>query len=183
MKITDAPGEINVDAMLDVFHAVIRDVPELPFDDIEYVRMDGRFSHFVDPEVQSLWIGFALGHRARDRLGTIPEQRSTYGAPVESAPAPAPAPALWCIGEYLAGLADTLEAAGVDQSLWKQWRKDGQIVKGACIEIVDARRLLLNTFYWMSGHPEFQDIKRDIKGALRRLGVAIDRPHLEETSG
>ena len=132
MKITNAPGEIDVDAMLDIFHAVIRDVPELPFDDIHYVRTtsDG-FSHFVDPEIQSLWIGFALGHRARDRLVKIPEQRPVYGSPDVSCtwgnaiapPEGEGPPPLFCIGEYLASLADTLDvpvlvlsrqAAGLD---------------------------------------------------------------------
>lgn len=166
MKITDAPGEVTVEAMLDVFIAVMKDTGT-EAEPLHIRNSDGTFAYFCDGDLNTMWIGFALGHRSRDRLAKIPEQRPGAGDRLHS-------PTLFCIGDYLTALAETLEAAGVDRSRWQQWRKDGQIVKGACAQVLEARHQLLNTFYWMAAHPEFKEIRRDIKGALRQLGAAVD---------
>ena len=173
MKITDTPGEIDVEDMVPIFIAVIEDTHWVDHEKMTYIRnKDRSFDCFLDPEVEAMWTGFALGQRSRDRVNSIPKSRThdSIGYPT-----------LFQIGLFITSLSKTLEAAGVSRHAWEQWRIDGRILMNAYFSIMSAREALAGTFACMHAA---DDPGRDaLLDALRQLGTAVDLPELKEPAG
>lgn len=67
LTIKEKPGCITVDAMRQAFEAAIRATPALASNSsLACMEMNGKFSHYIDPETDTLWIGFALGMRTHE---------------------------------------------------------------------------------------------------------------------
>jgi len=174
MKITDAPGEIDVEDMLQIFLRILDDTNWLDHEERTYIRnQDRSFDCFCDPVVQTMWIGFALGHRSRDRLASIPKSRTHD---------PEGYPTLFQIGLFITSLSKTLEAAGVSRHSWEQWRIDGRIIMTAYWQILAARQVLLDSFA-AAGELRLPYGSVALLDALRQLGTAVDLPEIDEPAG
>lgn len=69
MNIADKPGCITKAEMRPLFEKSIQDTPA--FRDstpLGAVTVNGAFSHYVDPDTDTMWIGFCLGMRVAERL-------------------------------------------------------------------------------------------------------------------
>ncbi len=60
---------ISIDTMRGHFERMIKDTPR--FRDstpLEIFKVNGAFSHYFNPDTDTMWIGFALGMRMAERL-------------------------------------------------------------------------------------------------------------------
>lgn len=59
----------TVDGMRLHFEKMVNDTPVLKKNTpIGIMEINGKFSHYMDPDTDTLWIGFALGMRCSQRL-------------------------------------------------------------------------------------------------------------------
>lgn len=67
--IIDAPEKMPVAEMRELFESSVRSTARLrestPLGTLE---INGRFHHYMEPDTDTLWIGFALGLRCAERL-------------------------------------------------------------------------------------------------------------------
>lgn len=78
-KVVDKPGRKSVDEMREVFEKSIRATPQFRDNTpLGVINVNGRFSHYADPDTDTMWLGFALGLRAADRLqaAAVQDRRS-----------------------------------------------------------------------------------------------------------
>ena len=75
LKIKDKPGCISVDTMRLYFERMVRDTPAFAQNTpLDAISINGQFSHFVDPETDTMWLGFALGMRCHERVASGAQQ-------------------------------------------------------------------------------------------------------------
>jgi hypothetical protein len=67
--IRDRSGCIATETMRALFEQCIRDTPSfrqtMPLD---HLPGDGTFGYYVDPQTDSMWLGFAIGMRCAERI-------------------------------------------------------------------------------------------------------------------
>lgn len=69
ITIKDKPGCITVDEMRNYFENSIKETALLASNTpLGVMEINGKFSHYVTPDTDTMWIGFALGMRAAERL-------------------------------------------------------------------------------------------------------------------
>lgn len=69
LQIMDRPGCITVSAMKKLFEQSIQSTPVLKANTpLGEVVVNGTFSHYADPNTDTMWIGFAIGMRAAERI-------------------------------------------------------------------------------------------------------------------
>ncbi|VVE76542.1 hypothetical protein PCA31118_05234 [Pandoraea captiosa] len=69
ITIKDKPGCITVDEMRNYFENSIKETALLTANTpLGVMEINGKFSHYVTPDTNTMWIGFALGMRAAERL-------------------------------------------------------------------------------------------------------------------
>lgn len=69
LNIKDRPGCITVDTMRQYFEKSVRDTPALAANTpLDCMEMNGVFSHYTDPDTDTMWLGFALGMRCQERV-------------------------------------------------------------------------------------------------------------------
>lgn len=69
LKFVDRPGAITVTTMRQHFEQTIRATEALAGGTpLGVVTLNGQFHHYVEPTTDSMWIGFALGMRAAERI-------------------------------------------------------------------------------------------------------------------
>lgn len=68
LKMTDGTGKIPVAEMRGYFELAMKNTKR--FNDIPLGTMEvnGQFHHYMDPDTDTLWIGFAIGMRCAQRL-------------------------------------------------------------------------------------------------------------------
>ena len=69
LKMQDSPGRLPVATMRTYFEGAINHTPAL-LDRVPLgvVNSNAKFSHYAQPETDTLWVGFALGLRYAERL-------------------------------------------------------------------------------------------------------------------
>ncbi len=69
LTIKDRPGCITVEEMRRYFEKSINDTPALKANTpLEIMTINGRFSHYMIPDTDTMWIAFALGMRCAERI-------------------------------------------------------------------------------------------------------------------
>lgn len=69
LTIKDKPGCITVEEMRHYFENSIKETALLAANTpLGIMEINGKFSHYVTPDTDTMWIGFALGMRAAERL-------------------------------------------------------------------------------------------------------------------
>lgn len=69
LKIIDSPGRRPSEEMRELFEGAVQNNSVLSQNtSLAPMTLNGKFSHYVDPDTDTLWIGFALGMRGSDQL-------------------------------------------------------------------------------------------------------------------
>ena len=69
LQIKDVTGRISVAEMRGFFEQGIQQTPALAERfPLTPVSVNGAFSHYMEPDTDTAWIGFALGMRAAERI-------------------------------------------------------------------------------------------------------------------
>ncbi len=69
LKIKNKAGCIPVEAMRVLFENMVRNTPAFASNTpLGTVTINGAFSHYADPETDTMWLGFACGMRCQERL-------------------------------------------------------------------------------------------------------------------
>lgn len=69
LNIKDRPGCITRAEMRKYFEKTICDTPMLRGKvPLGIMEVNGEFSHYMDPDTDTMWIGFAIGMRCAERL-------------------------------------------------------------------------------------------------------------------
>lgn len=69
LQISSREGEIPVESMRHLFERAIRTEPYLHGKaSLLSAQVNGVFSHYIDPDINSMWLGFALGIRKWDKM-------------------------------------------------------------------------------------------------------------------
>jgi hypothetical protein len=72
LNIKDRAGVITVAEMRRYFERVVTDTSWLKErTPLGIMEINGQFSHYMDADTDTLWIGFALGMRCAERFGTV----------------------------------------------------------------------------------------------------------------
>lgn len=68
MKLKDRPGCISVAEMREHFEASINSTPAFKSNTpLGIVEFNDEFSHYANPDTDTMWLGFAIGMRAAER--------------------------------------------------------------------------------------------------------------------
>ncbi|VVD74167.1 hypothetical protein PHO31112_00743 [Pandoraea horticolens] len=71
ITIKDKPGCITVEEMRHYFEKSIKETALLAANTpLGAMVINGKFSHYVTPDTDTMWIGFALGMRAAERVAS-----------------------------------------------------------------------------------------------------------------
>lgn len=69
LQLKDKPGCISVAEMRSHFERGVNDTPVLKKNTpLGVVTINGEFSHFANADTDTMWLGFALGMRAAERI-------------------------------------------------------------------------------------------------------------------
>lgn len=69
LQIADKPGCITVEAMRQHFENQIRNTPAFAQNTpLSVITVNGAFSHYADPDTDTMWLGYAMGMRRQDRI-------------------------------------------------------------------------------------------------------------------
>jgi len=69
LRIKDKPDAISVAAMRGLFEGAINNTPLLAkITPLGVMDINGEFSHYMNADTDTMWIGFALGMRCYERL-------------------------------------------------------------------------------------------------------------------
>lgn len=75
LQIKDKPGCITVAKMRQHFETSIKDTPVFRDNTpLGVVQLNGEFSHYANSETDTMWLGFAIGMRAAERLASHAHQ-------------------------------------------------------------------------------------------------------------
>lgn len=70
LDIRDRPGCITKAMMRRCFESAVEQTPLLKANSpLGAVTINGEFSHYANPDTDTMWLGFALGMRCAERLG------------------------------------------------------------------------------------------------------------------
>ena len=77
LTITDKPVCISVETMRTHFESVIKGAPALAGNTpLGAMTVNGQFSHYSDPDTDTMWLGFALGMRCMERVAKANPQEA-----------------------------------------------------------------------------------------------------------
>lgn len=69
LRIKERPGSITAGAMRGYFEAAINSTPAFKENTpLGIIEINDEFSHYSDPDTDTMWLGFALGMRAAERI-------------------------------------------------------------------------------------------------------------------
>lgn len=69
LDVADKPGCISKAVMRDYFETGVNNTPVLKANtSLGAVTVNGKFSHYADPDTDTMWLGFALGMRCAERV-------------------------------------------------------------------------------------------------------------------
>lgn len=69
LTITDSPGKIPVSEMREHFEKAINQTPQFKANTpLGIMEINGKFSHYMTPDTDTMWLGFAIGMRCAERL-------------------------------------------------------------------------------------------------------------------
>jgi len=69
LDVADKPGKISKAEMRAYFENGVNNTPALKANTpLGVVTVNGKFSHYADPETDTMWLGFALGMRCAERV-------------------------------------------------------------------------------------------------------------------
>lgn len=69
LTIKDKPGRITVAEMRSYFEGAINNTPALKANTpLGAMEINDTFSHYLDSDTDTMWIGFALGMRCAERI-------------------------------------------------------------------------------------------------------------------
>jgi hypothetical protein len=69
LNIKDKPGCISAEEMRTHFERTIKSTPAIKSNTpLGGATVNGKFSHYMDPDTDTMWLGFALGMRMAERL-------------------------------------------------------------------------------------------------------------------
>lgn len=69
LNVKDYPGCISVEAMRPYFEGLVKGTPAFAKNTpLGIVTINDRFSHYADPDTDTLWLGFAMGMRCAERI-------------------------------------------------------------------------------------------------------------------
>jgi len=78
LNITDRPGVISKVRMREHFERAIKDTPAFQKNTpLCGVEINGEFSHYLDPDTDTMWLGFAIGMRCAERLSRSASSQPT----------------------------------------------------------------------------------------------------------
>lgn len=87
LKIVDRDGVVPTALMRDLFEGAVRSTAAFRDNTpLGEVKINGAFSHYADPDTDTLWLGFALGIRCAERI-----TKAKASASVDELRAPSPA--------------------------------------------------------------------------------------------
>lgn len=68
-KVKDQPGVMPVSEMKDLFERVVMETPVFASNTpLGIMEINGQFSHYMHPDTDTMWLGFALGMRCAERI-------------------------------------------------------------------------------------------------------------------
>lgn len=80
LDIVDKPGAISKKLMRQHFEGAINNTPSLKAKTpLGVLEINGEFSHYVDGDTDTMWLGFALGMRCSERLQEAQAKRVDEG--------------------------------------------------------------------------------------------------------
>ncbi len=69
LDIKDKPGVISKDVMRLYFERMVNNIQALKASTpLDVMTVNGKFSHYMDPDTDTMWLGFALGMRCAERI-------------------------------------------------------------------------------------------------------------------
>ncbi|BDD90912.1 hypothetical protein PanNE5_03520 [Pandoraea sp. NE5] len=69
LRVKDLPGKITVAEMRRLFEASITSTPMFKDNTpLGIMQVNGEFSHYMTPDTDTMWLGFALGMRCAERV-------------------------------------------------------------------------------------------------------------------
>jgi len=82
LDIADRPGKISKAEIRTYFEGAVNNTPALKANTpLGIVKLNSEFSHYADPETDTMWLGFALGMRCAERVRAAkdktPNEKST----------------------------------------------------------------------------------------------------------
>ena len=73
LTIADRPGVIPAEKIRECFERLVNETPSLSVGTpLGAMRINGRFSHYMDADTDTLFLGFALGMRCHERMSKEP---------------------------------------------------------------------------------------------------------------
>ena len=73
LTIADRPGVISAEKIQECFERAVRESKSLASNTpLGAMAINGRFSHYMDPDTDTMWLGFALGMRYHERMSKEP---------------------------------------------------------------------------------------------------------------
>lgn len=75
LTIKDKPGRITVAEMRGYFEGAVNNTPALKANTpLGAMEINEQFSHYLDADTDTMWIGFALGMRCAERVAAASQQ-------------------------------------------------------------------------------------------------------------
>ena len=68
LNMRDRPGVIPIAVMRAHFESAMKGTPHFQKQPLGIMEINGQFSHYMNPETDTLWLGFAIGMRCAERL-------------------------------------------------------------------------------------------------------------------
>lgn len=78
-KIKDGPGKMPVALMRTYFERLVNDTDVFKANTpLGIMEVNGEFSHYMDAETDTMWLGFALGMRCAERLAAANDGEASH---------------------------------------------------------------------------------------------------------
>ncbi len=69
LRIKENPGSMPVEQMRDYFERAIKNTKVFADSTpLGIMEINGKFSHYMDPHTDTMWLGFAIGLRCAERM-------------------------------------------------------------------------------------------------------------------
>jgi hypothetical protein len=70
--IADKPGKMPKETMRGFFERMVNDTPAFKASTpLGAIEVNGKFSHYMNPDTDTMWLGFALGMRCAQRISNV----------------------------------------------------------------------------------------------------------------
>lgn len=69
LNVKDYPGRISVETMRAHFEGMVKGTPAFAANTpLGAITINDSFSHYADPDTDTMWLGFAMGMRCAERV-------------------------------------------------------------------------------------------------------------------